>query len=216
VLRWALDLRPLGILMPQAKVPLSPAAFQEYSNRPAYSPAGMLWKARLHVTFLRNFALRLTGYVPTNTLRVTCYRAFFGMKIGRGARVESGCLILGGPRRITIGARSVINRGVVLDGRFPLSIGANVSISIQAMILTLQHDLQASDFRPVGAPVAIGDRVFIGTRAIVLPGVSIGEGAAVAAGAVVTGDVEPFVIVGGVPAKPIGTRPRNLTYRTGF
>jgi maltose O-acetyltransferase len=53
-------------------------------------------------------------------------------------------------------------------------------------------------------------------RAVVLPGVSIGEGAAVAAGAVVTDDVEPFVIVGGVPAKPMGTRPRNLTYTPGF
>ena len=176
----------------------------------------MLWKARLGAGFLRDFALRVTGYIPTNMLRVTCYRLFFGMKIGKGARVEGGCLILGGPRRITIGTRSVINRGVVLDGRFPLSIGANVSISIQSVILTLQHDLQAADFRAVGAPVAIADRVFIGTRALVLPGVSIGEGAAVAAGAVVASDVEPHVIVGGVPAKPIGARPGNLIYTTGF
>ena len=138
------------------------------------------------------------------------------MNIAKGATIAGGCLILGGPRRITIGRRSVINRGVVLDGRFPLTIGDNVSISIGSVILTLEHDLQASDFPAVGAPVSIADRVFIGTRAVVLPGVSIGEGAAVAAGAVVTNDVEPYTIVGGVPAKEIGSRPRNLTYQTGF
>jgi acetyltransferase-like isoleucine patch superfamily enzyme len=55
--------------------------------------------------------------------------------------------------------------------------------------------------------------VFIGARAIILPGVTIGEGAAVAAGAVVTADVEPYAIVAGVPARVIGSRPRNLTYR---
>jgi len=174
---------------------------------------GMLWRIKLYAWLLRDLALWVTGHVPTNLLRVACYRTFFGMKIGKRARVESGCLILGGPQRITIGERTVINRGVVLDGRFPLSIGADVSIAIQSAILTLEHDLQAPDFRSQGAPVAIGDRVFIGTRAIVLPGVSIGEGAAVAAGAVVTDDVEPYVTVGGVPAKPIGSRPRYMTYQ---
>jgi acetyltransferase-like isoleucine patch superfamily enzyme len=106
----------------------------------------------------------------------------------------------------------VINRGVTLDGRFPLTIGENVGISMYTVILTLQHDLAAPDFDLVGAPVSIGDRVFVGTRALILPGVNIGEGAAVAAGTVVTKDVEPFTIVGGVPAKPIGARPRSLTY----
>jgi maltose O-acetyltransferase len=48
---------------------------------------------------------------------------------------------------------------------------------------------------------------------MILPGVTIGEGAAVAAGAVVTKDVEAYTIVAGVPAKPIGSRPRNLTYQ---
>ena len=67
------------------------------------------------------------------------------------------------------------------------------------MILTLEHDLSDPEFRSVGAPVSIGDRAFIGARAIILPGVTIGEGAAVAAGAIVTKDVEPYTIVGGFP-----------------
>lgn len=134
------------------------------------------------------------------------------MTIARGARIAPGCSVLGGPGRICIGAGTVINRGVVLDGRFPLTIGQNASISIQTIVLTLEHDLAAPDFRAVGAPVVIGNRVFIGARAIILPGVTLGEGAAVAAGAVVTTDVEPYAIVAGVPARVIGSRPRNLTY----
>jgi maltose O-acetyltransferase len=70
-----------------------------------------------------------------------------------------------------------------------------------------------TDFGEIGGPVTIGDRVFIGARAIVLSGVTIGEGAAVAAGAIVTKDVDPYTIVAGVPARPIGSRPKTLTYQ---
>jgi Acetyltransferase (isoleucine patch superfamily) len=62
----------------------------------------------------------------------------------------------------------------------------------------------------------IEDYVFIGPRAIILPGVKIGKGAVVAAGAVVTKDVAPFSVVGGVPAKIIGERKiKNLSYKLG-
>lgn len=161
---------------------------------------------------LRDFMLRFIGKVPGNSVRLFFYRHAFGMKIGKGVRIEGGCTIWG-PRRITIGTGTVINPGVVLDGRFPLTIGNHVSVSIQCVILTLEHDLNDPHFRAVGAPVSLGDRAFIGTRAVVLPGVSIGENAAVAAGAVVTKDVPSGAIVGGVPARPIGARPHNLDYK---
>jgi acetyltransferase-like isoleucine patch superfamily enzyme len=61
--------------------------------------------------------------------------------------------------------------------------------------------------------VLIEDYVFIGTRAMILPGVILGKGCAVAAGAIVTKSVVPFTIVAGVPAKPIGHRVENLEYR---
>jgi acetyltransferase-like isoleucine patch superfamily enzyme len=167
---------------------------------------------RMFLWRLRDFVLRSIGKVPGNFLRVFFYRHAFGMKIGRGVRIEGNCTFWG-PKRITIGTGAVINRGVLLDGRFPLTIGNHVSVSLQSVILTLEHDLSDPTFRAVGGPVTVGDRAFIGTRAVVLPGVSIGENAAVAAGAVVTKDVPGAVIVGGVPARPIGRRPQSLGYK---
>jgi acetyltransferase-like isoleucine patch superfamily enzyme len=180
-------------------------------SEPSGSPGRALSRSRWFLMDCRDFFLQIVRFLPTTTLRVAFYR-MFGMKISRFVRIEGACIVLGGPQRVTIGEGSVINWGVTLDGRFPLTIGKNVSISIYSVILTLQHDLNAPDFHLAGAPVTIGDRVFIGTRALILPGVTIGEGAVVAAGAVVTKDVEPFTVVGGVPAKPIATRSRDLTY----
>ena len=198
--------------MPHVKTKLTASRYEPgRSGRPA-TFAGLAWKARIAVTTVRNFLLRCTGHLPTNALRVGIYRRLFRMRIGRGARLDTNCVIWG-PSRITIGSGSVINRSVLLDGRMPLKIGDNSSISLEVMILTLQHDLAAPDFDSEGSPVEIGDRVFVGARAVILPGIIIGDGAAVAAGAVVTKDVAPYTIVGGNPARPIGTRPRDLRYR---
>ncbi|WP_407650310.1 DapH/DapD/GlmU-related protein [Cellulomonas edaphi] len=79
----------------------------------------------------------------------------------------------------------------------------------------MEHDPQDAGFRATGAPVVIEDRAYVASRATVLPGVTIGEGAVVAAGAVVVRDVAPYTIVGGVPAREIGTRSRDLTYELG-
>ena len=97
-----------------------------------------------------------------------------------------------------------------------LRIGDNVNISEGVAIFTLEHDPNSLEFASRGAEVRIGNRVFIGARAIILPGVTVGEGAVVAAGAVVTKDVRPFAIVGGVPARSIGNRTRDLTYELDY
>ena len=79
-------------------------------------------------------------------------------------------------------------------------------IATGAFIWTLHHDYNDVNFKSVGAPVTIGHHSWICSRAIILPGVNIGEYAVVASGAVVTKDVPPYAIVGGVPAKIIGHR----------
>ena len=77
----------------------------------------MLSEARLSATRIRDFALRFTGHLPTNALRIALYRHGFGMRIASGAKIDTGSLVWG-PGRITIGTGTVINRGVVLNGRF--------------------------------------------------------------------------------------------------
>ncbi|KKQ34695.1 MAG: Acetyltransferase, partial [Microgenomates group bacterium GW2011_GWA2_37_6] len=92
------------------------------------------------------------------------------------------------------------------DGRDRLTIGDHVDIATGVMIYNSKHDINDSEFSAKTSPVEIGDYVFIGPRAIILPGVTIGKGAVIAAGAVVTKDVAEFTIVGGVPAQVIGER----------
>jgi acetyltransferase-like isoleucine patch superfamily enzyme len=118
---------------------------------------------------------------------------------------------------VHLGERTVINFGCLLDGRkFAITTGSDVSIGPEATILTLGHDPRSPEFADKGGDVVIGDRVWIGYRAIILPGITIGEGAVVGAGSVVTRDVPPFAIVAGNPARIIGERNRDLTYRLSF
>lgn len=154
-------------------------------------------------------------HVPSRRLR-KLYLRFWFKHLGHKVGVQMRCRFLNG-RRITLGDRTVLNFGTLLDARtFPVTFGSDVSIGPEASVLTLGHDPQSETFATAGGPVTVGDRAWIGYRAIVMPGVSIGEGAVVAAGAVVTKDVEPYTIVAGVPAKPIGTRNESIDYQLKF
>lgn len=179
---------------------------------------------------MKRVALALIAYltnhiisaIPLYTLRHLWYRRVIGMQVGRGAGVAMGQFIwffsLSQVRRdgFRLGADSLINRGCVLDARGPLHIGAHVSISANVVILTTQHLMDHPQFITETRPVDIGDYAWIGMRALILPGVTIGEGAVVAAGAVVTRDVPPYTVVGGVPARPLGTRKRPACYTISF
>jgi maltose O-acetyltransferase len=157
----------------------------------------------------------LLTHVPAHWLRSGYLRLLLA-KFGMHTNVQMRCRFLNG-RRVSLGEQNVINFGCLLDGRkFNITTGKNVSIGPEATILTLGHDPQSVDFESKGGDVVIGDRVWIGYRAIIMPSVTLGEGAVVAAGAVVTKDVKPFTIVGGVPAKKIGDRNRDLTYELEY
>lgn len=158
--------------------------------------------------------IRIVGLMPLYFVRYLFYRAA-GVKIGKGAHIYM-CAQFFYPNGIEIGKGSAIGQGVFLDGRDKLKIGDHVDIASDVMIYNSEHDIEAEDFHANLAPVEIGDYVFIGPRAIIMPGVKIGRGAIVAGGAVVTHDVEDFTIVGGVPAKVIGERKnKDLHYKLG-
>ncbi len=150
------------------------------------------------------WVLHCVGYIPLHHVRRFFYR-LAGMKIGKGSALHMHT-VLYDPTNISIGEDTIIGEKAVLDGRDRLTIGSHVDIASEVMVYNSEHDIHSEDFHAIHAPVVIEDYVFIGPRAIILPGVTIGKGAVVGAGAVVTKDITPFTIAGGVPAKEIGKR----------
>ena len=129
----------------------------------------------------------------------------FGALVGKGVRIQGGAKVWQ-PWRFKIGDNSWIDSGVLLYSVDDIKIGSNVVVSEGAFICTASHDIASEAFELVTKPVEIGDAAWVGARAIVLPGAKIGEGAVVAAGAVVTKDVEPWTVVAGNPAKFVKRR----------
>ena len=161
-----------------------------------------------------NMFLKCVGHIPSHHIRRLCYR-LQGAKIGKGSSIHMGAVFYNAGN-IRIGKDTIIGENAVLDGRADLVIGDHVDIASEVMIYNAQHDINDEKFTAITEPVEISDYVFIGPRAIILPGVKIGKGAVVGAGAVVTKDVAEMAIVGGVPAKVIGERKlKDLTYKLG-
>lgn len=147
-----------------------------------------------------------TGWAPR--LRLAVYR-LFGISIGHGT-------IISGPftfdaaqipgKGLRIGADCYINSHVYIDNGAPVTIGNGVAIGHHVVIITTDHEIGTPDYRAGRLhckPVTIEDGAWIAARVTLLPGVHIGAGAVVASGAVVTRDVPPNTLVGGVPAKVI-------------
>jgi maltose O-acetyltransferase len=148
-----------------------------------------------------------------------------GLRVGRGAMLAGMPAILAGPgleRLLTIGPGCWFNVGCTLDVHAELTIGAGVRLGQEVMILTESHDIGTSEMRAGhldARAVTIGDGAWIGARATILPGTTIGAGSVVAAGALVREDVPPDTLVAGVPARVIRSldgrredlRPRRIS-----
>lgn len=161
------------------------------------------------------FANRVVAWIPSHLVRQFYYRKIMRFEIEMDSAIFMGTQF-DSAQGFSIAKNSVINQCCRLDTRGGITIGSNVSISADVIILTADHDQNSVDFAGRRSPVKIEDYVWIGTRAMILPGVTIGKGAVVAAGAVVTKDVAPFAIVAGVPAKVIKTRRNDLDYACNY
>lgn len=128
-----------------------------------------------------------------------------GATIAEGVRVNGRVVTAGSLSNLHIGPRCTINEGVFLNSRTELRLGEGVRVSPGAQLHT--GYLLAERFPRVhdARPIVVHDNVWIAAGAIVSAGVTIGRDSVVAAGAVVVADVPPGVVVGGIPARQIGT-----------
>ena len=135
--------------------------------------------------------------------------------LGEGSRISEFVKVLK-EENISIGAGTAINNRTIFAGRGGITIGDNVLVGYETIIMTSTWNFQDPDV-PIKLqgittkPVVIGNDVWLGARVIIVPGVTIGDGAVVGAGAVVTKDVPPYTVVAGVPARKIGLRDNAIT-----
>jgi acetyltransferase-like isoleucine patch superfamily enzyme len=121
------------------------------------------------------------------------------------------------PWNVSLESRSVINPECSIDARGgKVTIGQDTDIGAQTHIWTLEHDPNDAEHGARGNGVVIEDHVWVATRVTIMPGVTIGRGAVVACGSVVTKDVPPMAIIAGIPAKRVGDRDNPLTYQLNY
>ena len=170
-----------------------------------YGTSGAIVSAMGQITYNR-----ILTHIPLTSLHVGWLR-WLGADLGPNTFLygESEYLTV---EHLSIAGNVHIGRHCQIDARGGITIGRNTSIANHCVLITADHDTEDPDFPPRMAPIAIGERVWICSRALITKGVTIGDGAVVAAGAVVTKDVEAWTKVGGVPAKVIGTRNHAQTY----
>jgi maltose O-acetyltransferase len=163
-------------------------------------------------TLLLDYLLNtFVNKVPFPQLRMELYRAA-GMDVDPTTNIMMHAFVLQA-RHIHIGPNCIIGPFTTLDGRASLTIGRNVNIAGEVLTIGGHHKVDSPVAEGVLGPVVIEDNAWIAMRATILPGVTVKEGAYVAAGAVVNRDVEPYTLVGGVPARKIRDRSRDIQYQ---
>lgn len=152
--------------------------------------------SELRLYFCNNWICK----IPSHTIRNFYYQKVMGFEIGENSAILMNCSF-DCARGLKMDKNSVINARCRLDTRGGITLGRGVSISSDVIILTADHEKDENGKNDRERPVFIEDFAWIGTRAMILPGVTIGKGAKIAAGAIVTKNVPPHTLYGGIPAK---------------
>jgi len=167
--------------------------------------------SRIRILFLRTLGMRIGARCRIESIRV---RRPGRIRIGDANALTEGCWVWpqDGPGEcvIRVGDRNYFNRDVMLDANHLISIGDDNMFGPGVYVTDSNHGMRSgsriSDTPMETAAVRIGSDCWIGAKAIILPGVQVGDHAVIGAGAVVTKSVEAWTIVAGVPAVTIGTR----------
>lgn len=153
----------------------------------------------------------LLTFFPNHPIRVFYLKNILGIKIGRSCFIHMGARFDG---NISIGNNSVIGRNCVLLG--DITIKNNVSITAESYIFTSSHMINSPTFATLKKSIIIEDYVWIGARAMILPGIRIGKGAVLGAASTATKDIPDYSIFAGAPAKEIGKRSGTLEYELDY
>lgn len=129
----------------------------------------------------------------------------FGARVGKMCRINGGAEIWF-PKNLVVGDNCWIDNNTKIYNVERITLGDNCVVSSGSFLCTASHDVSSPNFELTTSPISIANCVWVASNAIVLPGVSVGEGAVIGAGAVVTRDVAPWTIVGGNPAREISKR----------
>jgi len=155
----------------------------------------------------------LINKIPSHNIRLLWLR-LGGAKIGKGSSIWRNTEVLG-VENLVIGDDTVVGWHGLLDARSGLIIGNHVTIASYVLIIAGSHDVSAPEFWSIASPVYIEDYVWIASRALIGHGSHLGRGCVVTANTVVSKEIQPYKIVGGSGAKPMGERPHDLNYRVG-
>lgn len=149
-------------------------------------------------------------HIPSHHVRRAWLR-LLGVKIGPRSSIFMGTTVFG-HKELVIGDRCVIAERCVLDARGGIVLDDDVVLASDVQLRTAKHDVASPTFKDSYDAIRLQRYVWLGTRSMVLGGVTVGVGGVAAAGAVVAADVPDYTVVGGVPAKPVAQRNRDLSY----
>jgi acetyltransferase-like isoleucine patch superfamily enzyme len=170
-------------------------------------------------SILSEFRLYLCNHIianiPSHTIRLWYYRKIMGFKIGKRSSIFMGCKF-DCAKGFILAENAVINGNCRIDPRGGVEIGSNVIISSDVQLITMDHDTDIMGKEKLLKKILVEDYAWISTRALILPGITIGKGAVVAAGAVVTRNVDPFTVVAGIPAKFLREKEPQTNYTVNY